>query len=77
MSPMAQNSCSFLENLAKFYIAPPRVGAHSYGESWIRTWKVSLGEGRRTMFTVPTVSEYKQFKSIPFQQFKTHSHRAK
>ena len=33
------NSCSFSQNLAKSYVgAPRRVGAPSYGESWIRPW---------------------------------------
>ena len=38
-------SCSFSQNLAKSYVgAPPpwRVGAPSYGESWIRPWLRNL-----------------------------------
>ena len=34
-------SCSFSHNLVKSYVgAPWRVGAPSYGESWIRPWEV-------------------------------------
>ena len=33
-------SCSIWENLTKLYVdAPWRVGASSYGESWIRPWR--------------------------------------